>query len=139
MDGYGTGGEIIARRPQAKRSGKEERMVRHGLRPVGVSGEGGGRNIQLRRQPLDKGVDRLLHLRQAYAGMAQRGQLHGKTQAMGGAAAAHHEVLIGSGKDVMPRQGVRITRHAKEQLAFFVPKQRSTRHCEARNRPTWRS
>jgi len=103
-------------------------MVRHGLRPVGVIGEGGGRNIQLRRQPLDKGVDRLLHLRQAYAGMAQQGQLHGKAQAIGGAAAAHHEVLIGSGKDVTPRQGVRITRHAKEQLAFFVGKQRSARH-----------
>jgi hypothetical protein len=72
----------VARRPQAKRPGKEERMVRHGLRPVGVIGEGGGRNIQLRRQPLDKGVDRLLHLRQAYAGMAQQGQLHGKAQAM---------------------------------------------------------
>jgi hypothetical protein len=79
-------------------------------------------------QLLDKDVDRLLHLRQAYAGMAQQGQLHGKAQAIGGAAAAHHEVLIGSGKDVMLRQGVRITRHAKEQLAFFVGKQRSTRH-----------
>jgi hypothetical protein len=36
--------------------------------------------------------------------------------------------LIGSGKGLMPRQGVRITRHAKEQLALFVGKQRSARH-----------
>jgi hypothetical protein len=52
---------------------------------------------------------------------------------------AHHEVLIGSGKDVMPRQGVRITRHAKEQLAFFVGKQRSARHrspLPSHNRPS---
>jgi hypothetical protein len=54
--------------------------------------------------------------------------LHGKAQAIGGAAAVSHEVLVGSGKGVVPRQGVRITRHAKEQLAFFVGKQRSTRH-----------
>lgn len=97
-------------------------MVRHGLRPAGVLGEGGGRNVQLRRQPPDKGIDRLFHLRQAHAGMAQQGQLYGKAQAIGGAAAAHHEVLIGSGKGVVPRQGVRITRHAKEQLALFVGK-----------------
>jgi hypothetical protein len=118
----------VARRPQAKRPGKEERMVRHGLRPVGVIGEGGRRDVQLCRQPPDKGIDPLLHLRQTYAGMAYQRQLHGKAQAIGGAAAARHEILIGSGKGVVPRQGVRITRHTKEQLTFFVGKQRSARH-----------
>ena len=103
-------------------------MVCHGLWSSGVSGKGGGRDVQLRRQPPDKGIDRLLHLRQAHAGMAQQGQLHGKSQTIGGAAAARHEILIGSGKGVMPGHGVRIPRHAKEQLAFFVGKQRSARH-----------
>ena len=37
------------RRPQAKRPGKEERMVGHGLRPAGILAEGGGRDIQLCR------------------------------------------------------------------------------------------
>ena len=60
--------------------------------------------------------------------MAQQGQLHGKAQAIGVAATARNEILIGSGKGVMTRQGVRITRHAKEQPAFFVGKQRSARH-----------
>jgi hypothetical protein len=40
----------VARRPQAKRPGKEERMVRHNLQPAGVIGEGGGGDVQLRRQ-----------------------------------------------------------------------------------------
>ena len=61
-------------------------------------------------------------------GWRSKGQSHGKAQAIGVAATARNEILIGSGKDVMPRQGVRITRHAKEQLAFFVGKQRSARH-----------
>jgi predicted site-specific integrase-resolvase len=50
--------------------------------------------------------------------MAQQRQLHGKAQTIGNAAAARHKILIGSGKGVMPRQGVRITRHAKEQPAL---------------------
>ena len=54
--------------------------------------------------------------------MAYQRQLHGKAQAIGGAAPARHEVLVGSGKGVVPRQGVRITRHAKQQPAFFVGK-----------------
>ena len=73
-------------------------------------------------------IRKLIHLRQTYAGMAYQRQLHGKAQAIGGAAAARHEILIGSGKGVVPRQGVRITRHAKEQPAFFVSQQRSARH-----------
>jgi hypothetical protein len=41
------------RRSQAKRPGKEERVVGHGLRPAGILAEGGSRNLQLRRQPPD--------------------------------------------------------------------------------------
>ena len=62
----------------------------------------------------------------AISGMAQQGQLHGKAQAIGGAAAAHHEVLIGSGKDVMPRQGVRITRQPKPRR-LAAPRRPTTR------------
>ena len=69
-------------------------MVRHGLRPVGVIGEGGGRNIQLRRQPLDKDADRLLHARQPQPRMAKQRQLYGKVQLIGGAAACRHEILV---------------------------------------------
>ena len=54
----------VARRPQPKRRGEDARMVGHRLRPAGVIGERGGRNVQLRRQPVDQGVDRLIHLRQ---------------------------------------------------------------------------
>jgi hypothetical protein len=41
--------------------------------------------------------------------MAQQGHLHGKAQAIGVAATARNEILIGSGKGLMPRQGARIT------------------------------
>jgi hypothetical protein len=47
-------------------------------------------------------------------GWRSKGQSHGKAQAIGGTAAARHEVLIGSGKGVMPRHGVQITRHTEE-------------------------
>ena len=69
-------------------------MIRHGLRPVGVIGEGDRRDVQLCRQPPDKGIDRLLRLHQTYALMAQQRQLNEKAQAIGGAAAGHHEIMM---------------------------------------------
>jgi hypothetical protein len=40
----------VARRPQAERRGKQEGVIRHGLWPASVIGEGGGRDSQLRGQ-----------------------------------------------------------------------------------------
>jgi hypothetical protein len=56
---------------KAERRRELERMVGHRLRPSRVIREGGGRNPELRRQPLDKNADRLLHVRQPHPRMAK--------------------------------------------------------------------
>ena len=65
------GRSALLGRSQAERCREHERMIGHCLRPSRVIGEGGGRKPQMRRQPLDKDGDRLLHLRQTDAGMAK--------------------------------------------------------------------
>jgi hypothetical protein len=60
----------VAARSQAERRRELERMAGHRLRSSRVIREGGGRNPELRRQPLDKDADRLLHVRQPHPRMA---------------------------------------------------------------------
>ena len=76
------------RRPQPKRRGEDARVVRHRLRPVGILGERGGGDIQPRRQPGHKGVDRLTPSAPGHAGMAKQGELHREAQTIGRAAPA---------------------------------------------------
>ena len=45
-----------------------------------------------------------------------------------GAAACRHEILVGPGEGVLPRQSVGVVRDAEKQPSFFVREQRSARH-----------
>jgi len=118
----------VAGRSQAERRRELERMVGHRLRPSRVIREGGGRNPELRRQPLDKDADRLLHVRQPHPRMAKQRQLYGKAQLIGGAAACRHEIPVGPGEGVLPRRSVEVVRDAEKPPSFFVREQRSARH-----------
>ncbi len=46
--------------------------------------------------------------------MAKQRQLYGKAQLIGGAAAARHEIPVGSGEGVLPRQSIGIVRNAEK-------------------------
>ena len=117
-----------ARRPQAERRGEDARVVGHGLRPAGVLGEGRRPESPGAPPASHEGVDRLLHVRQPHAGMAQQGELHGEAQPVGVAAALGHEIPVGSGEGVVSRQGVRDHRGRRTAAGALRRSAVSARH-----------
>src|SRR3954469_17146515 len=61
--------------------------------------------------------------------MAEQCELNGEAQTIGFTPPPRHEVLVGSGEGVVPRQSIRITRRAEQQPAFLIGQQLSTRHA----------
>src|SRR4051812_34235657 len=61
--------------------------------------------------------------------MAEQCELNGEAQTIGFTPPPRHEVLVGPGEGVVPRQSIRITGHAEQQPAFLIGQQLSTRHA----------
>lgn len=103
----------IGGRSQSERRRELARIVSHRLRPSRVIREGGGRNPELRRQSTRQKRDRVLHVRQPHPRMAKQRQLYGNAQLICRAAASLHEILVGPGRGVLPRQSVGVVRDAE--------------------------
>jgi hypothetical protein len=72
------------------------------------------------RHPGYEGVGWLVEIGERRAGIAQQGELHGATEAVGIAATFGHEVPINPGQGEQAREGVGGGRNAQERLALLI-------------------
>ena len=116
-------------------------MIGHRLRPAGVLRECCGRNFEALRQPRNKRIDRLLHVRQAHAGMPQQRKLHGEAQPIRVATARGQKLPIRSGEAVEARQRVRASKspgtpNSSRRPSSVSSCRRATASSPSQNRPS---